>query len=498
MEGRMPRDERPRRTRLGVLTVGVALVLLLAVAVVPDDRRAAPSQYLRFPVVADTYVSAAQPDAVLGASKTLVTAPGGSKRAYLRFVITGVRGRVTAATLRVFVTTKLTRGFHVAATDGADLDEGATADASAPGVGAIVGSSGTVTGKGWSFVSVTPLVEGDGSVTLALLASEDVTTFASRESGAESQLIVRTGRPPPAAAAPARPAGWSARDPVIGAAGDIACDPTVEGTSEHSSSAGARCQQMATSDLLLRDRVVAVLPLGDNQYEDGTLAKYRAWYAPSWGRLKRITRPVPGNHEYVRSGDSLDASGYFRYFGAAAGDPAKGYYSYDIGSWHLIALNSQCGALDGCRAGSRQERWLRRDLAEHPARCTLAYWHEPRFSSGPHGQEPVYDDFWRDLYAAGVDVVLNGHNHVYERFAPQDPDAQLDPVRGIREFVVGTGGKNHYSPDYAFGTVQPNSEVRDAQTFGVLELTLHDGGYDWRFVPTAGGTFTDAGTGYCH
>jgi acid phosphatase type 7 len=496
----MPSDERPRprRTRLAVLTVGVALVLPLAVAVVPDDRRAAPSQYLRFPVVADTYVSAAQPDAVLGASRALVTAPGRSKRTYLRFVVTGVRGRVTAATLRVFVTSKLTRGFAVAAADDVGLDERTTADANAPGVGEIVGSSGTVTGKGWSFVSVTPLVEGDGSVTLALLAPEDVTTFASRESGAEAQLIVRTGRPRPAAAAPARPAGWSDRDPVIGAAGDIACDPTVEGISEHPASPGEQCQQMATSDLLLRDGVVAVLPLGDNQYEDGTLAKYRASYGPSWGRLKRITRPVPGNHEYVRSGDSPDALGYFRYFGAAAGDPAKGYYSYDIGSWHLIALNSQCGALDGCRAGSRQERWLRRDLADHPARCTLAYWHEPRFSSGPHGQEPVYDDFWRDLYAGGVDVVLNGHNHVYERFAPQDPDAQLDPARGIREFVVGTGGRNHYSPDYAFGTVQPNSEVRNAQTFGVLELTLHDGGYDWHFVPTAGGTFTDAGTGSCH
>jgi hypothetical protein len=344
---------------------------------------------------------------------------------------------------------------------------------------------------------VTPLVQGNGPVSLVLLGREDVTTFASRESGVQAQLIVRTGRPSPGAATP-RPASWSARDPVIGAAGDIACDPAVGRTAEDGPAMGPGCQQAATSELLLRDHVVAVLPLGDNQYENGTLAKYQASYHPTWGRLKAITRPVPGNHEYVRDGGSQQAPGYFRYFGAAAGAPAKGYYSYDIGSWHLIALNSQCGALDGCRAGSRQERWLRRDLAASRARCTLAYWHEPRFSSGPHGQEPVYDDFWRDLYAAGVDVVLNGHNHVYERFAQQDPDAQLDPAAGIREFVVGTGGRSHYPPSYAFRTVQPNSEVRDARTFGALELTLHDGGYDWRFVPVPGGGFTDAGTDACH
>jgi acid phosphatase type 7 len=478
------------------VTVG-AVLLLLAVAVVTDDRRPLDGQRLVFVAVADTSVSARRPARTGGAASTLTARPAGSERVYLRFQVTGVRGPVTAATLRVFVTSKLTMGFQAAAVDGPGWDEWTTTFADAPDAGAVAGTSGTVTGKGWSLVPVTGMVKGDGSVSIALLAPYDSVTFASRESGLAARLIVRTGRPPAEDHLPARPGSWRASDPVIGAAGDVACDPAAPGAAGRRS-AGRECQQLATSNLLLRDRVVAVLPLGDNQYEDGTLAKYQASYAPSWGRLKPITRPVPGNHEYVRAGGSRAAPGYYRYFGDAAGDPAAGWYSYDIGGWHLIALNSQCGALDGCRRGSREERWLRHDLATHPARCTLAYWHEPRFSSGPHGQEPVYDDFWRVLYAAGVEVVLNGHDHVYERFAPQDPDAQPDPARGVRAFVVGTGGRSHYTPSRAFGVVQPNSMVRDSQTFGVLELTLHPGGYDWRFVPVAGGSFTDSGSGICH
>jgi hypothetical protein len=494
----MGTDKRPVRRPVVFAAIGAgAGLLLLAVTTVADERPSPPGQRLTFPVVADTFVAADRAEAAQGASRVLVSAPQGA-RTLLRFAVSGLHGPATDVTLRVFVTSRLTAGFQVA-TIGTGWDEATTSQASAPAVGEVVGSSGPVSGKGWAFVRVSPAVHGNGPVGLALLSPDGVTSFASRESGTPAQLIVRTGRPPQVDAARARPAGWSARDPVIGAAGDIACDPAAVPATEDGGPAGAACQQLATSDLLLRDHLAAVLPLGDNQYEDGTLAKYQASYGPSWGRLKAITHPVPGNHEYVRAGGSLHAPGYFRYFGAAAGNPSAGYYSYDLGGWHLIALNSQCGALDGCRASSREERWLRRDLARNRgARCTLAYWHEPRFSSGPHGQEPVYDDLWQDLYAAGVDVVLNGHDHVYERFAPQDPDAQPDPARGIREFVVGTGGRSHYTPARAFRTVQPNSEVRNSQTFGVLELTLHAGGYDWRFVPTPGSAFSDAGTGWCH
>lgn len=287
-------------------------------------------------------------------------------------------------------------------------------------------------------------------------------------------------------------AAWSEAappPPVVAAAGDIACDPADPSFNGGQGTATA-CRMKATSDLVLSLGPAAVLVLGDNQYETGTLAQYQASYAPTWGRLNAIVRPVPGNHEYVTAG----AAGYFSYFGAAAGDPAKGYFSYDLGSWHLIALNSNCAAVGGCGAGSPQEQWLAADLAAHAGTCTLAYWHHPRFSSGPHGNDATSDAFWQALYAAGADVVLNGHDHVYERFAPQSPAAAADPVGGIRQFTVGTGGKNLTSVQ----VVRANSEVRNAGAFGVLEMTLHPYGYAWRFLSAPGGAVLDQGTTLCH
>jgi hypothetical protein len=274
----------------------------------------------------------------------------------------------------------------------------------------------------------------------------------------------------------------AASDPVIAAAGDIACDSA--GSSSHS------CRQKATSDLLLGRDLDAVLPLGDLQYERGALDAFQRFYDPAWGRLKSISRPAPGNHEYGTSG----AAGYFAYFGAAAGSPSTGYYSYNLGRWHLIALNSNCGSVGGCGAASPQVKWLESDLASHPASCTLAYWHAPHFSSGPHGDGGSTDDFWKTLYDGGADVILNGHDHDYERFGPQTPDGRAGPAYGIREFVVGTGGRSHY----AFSEIKPNSQVRNDDTFGVLVLTLHDAAYSWRFVPVAGQTFSDSGTASCH
>lgn len=276
--------------------------------------------------------------------------------------------------------------------------------------------------------------------------------------------------------------------PVIAAAGDIACAP---GDPDFNSGSGShtRCHMSATSDLLVGAGLAAVLPLGDEQYDSGALADFRTSYDPSWGRLNDRVRPTPGNHEYVTPG----AAGYYSYFGAAAGDPAKGYYSYDIGSWHLVALNSNCSKVGGCGAGSPQESWLRADLAAHPAACTLAYWHHPRFSSAQPAPENATAALWRALYAARAEIVLNGHAHVYERFAPQTPAGAASASRGIREFVVGTGGEDLHS----FTTVAPHSEVR-SRTFGVLRLTLRQGGYGWQFVPEAGASFTDSGSGSCH
>jgi acid phosphatase type 7 len=245
----------------------------------------------------------------------------------------------------------------------------------------------------------------------------------------------------------------------------------------------------ATAKLLDKIPGTVMVP-GDLAYPDGSKEDF-VCYDKTWGRAKSRTRPAPGNHEFHASG----ATPYFDYFGAAAGDPANGYYSYDLGSWHIIVLNSECKDVGGCDAGSRQENWLRADLAAHPVVCTLAYWHKPLFSSGDkHGNDPEIKPFWQALYAANVDVVVNGHDHDYERFAPQTPDGASDLVRGIREFVVGTGGKNHRP----FGPPKPNSEMRNADTFGVLKLVLRDKAYDWQFIPEAGKTFTDSGSGTCH
>jgi LysM repeat protein len=279
----------------------------------------------------------------------------------------------------------------------------------------------------------------------------------------------------PHAALFARPV-FQTGDPVIVAAGDISICSNKE--------------DEETARLL--DQIEGtVLPLGDNAYELGSSNDFQFCYGPTWGRHKARTRPVPGNHEYGVEG----AMGYFGYFGDAATplEPGctrhcKGYYSYDLGAWHLIALNSESG--NG--VGSEQEQWLRADLAAHPTHCTLAYWHRPRYSSGYHGSGSMFAIF-QALYDFGADIVLVGHDHDYERFAPQGPDSALAPTRGIRQFVVGTGG----APLRGFQTVQPNSEVRDSATFGVLKMTLHPTSYDWEFIPINGQTFRDAGSGEC-
>jgi hypothetical protein len=233
-----------------------------------------------------------------------------------------------------------------------------------------------------------------------------------------------------------------------------------------------------------------VLTLGDNAYQDGTPQEFATCYAPAWGPFLSRTHPSVGNHDYQTKG----AVGYYNYFGAAAGAANQGYYSFDIGSWHLIALNSECLQIGGCGVGSAQELWLKNDLAMHPAQCTLAFWHRPLYSSGKEGSALEVQPLWQDLYDAGVDVVLNGHDHIYERFAPQDPLGIANSEKGIMEFVVGTGGYQH-SPIH---TLLSNSLVHDNTTFGVLELTLHSNSFDWAFLPVPGGTFTDSGSANCH
>jgi hypothetical protein len=267
----------------------------------------------------------------------------------------------------------------------------------------------------------------------------------------------------------------SAADPVLVGAGDI--------------SYCFNDNDEATAALL--DTIAGtVVTLGDNAYENGTTSEYTNCYDPTWGRHKARTMPAPGNHEY----NTANATGYYGYFGTVAGDPTKGYYSYNVGAWHIVVVNTSNNCvIIACGAGSAQEQWLRTDLAANPRTCTLAYWHHPRFSSGTtHGNDVSLQPIWQALYDYGADIVLSGHEHNYERFALQDAAGNADP-RGIREFVVGTGGKSHYG--FA-STPIANSEVRDSATYGVLKLTLHPTSYDWQFVPVAG-TFADSGTGTC-
>ena len=284
---------------------------------------------------------------------------------------------------------------------------------------------------------------------------------------------------------------------MIGAAGDIACDPADPSFNNGLGTPG-HCQQKATSDLLVAAQPTAVLPLGDTQYEEGILDTYARSYDPTWGRLKAISHPAVGNHEYF--GGVGDGAGYFDYFNGVgvqsgpAGTRGQDYYSYDIGAWHLIALDSVCSQVGGCGPGSPQEAWLRADLAAHPNACTLAYWHHTRWTSTGVGWTSM-GTLYQDLYDAGADVVLSGHIHQYERFAPRDPAGNVDPAFGLRQFVVGTGGKNLQALALA---PSPGSEASSASAFGVLLMTLHPAGYDFRFVPTDATAFHDSGSGTCH
>jgi hypothetical protein len=299
------------------------------------------------------------------------------------------------------------------------------------------------------------------------------------------------------------PAGGT-HDPVIMAAGDIACGSNTPST--------AACQQRQTSELILQAHPDAVLVLGDNQYECGQLADFQRDFDPTWGRFKSLIRPAVGNHEYqttnTEEGRCNDtprgAPGYWTYFGDAASPRqpgcrsyCDGYYSYDLGRWHMVVLNTNCSPVGGCGRSSPQGQWLAADLAAHPTACTLVYMHHPRFSSGHHGDQDQSDDFWQMMYQAGVDVVLAGHDHDYERFTPQTPQGAPDETYGVREFVVGTGGKN-LTQENSNGLL-PTSEVFQHSTFGVLRLTLHADSYDWSFVPVPGDPpFSDSGSDSCH
>jgi uncharacterized protein YjdB len=326
-------------------------------------------------------------------------------------------------------------------------------------------SGATLTGRSITWTSLSPsvaTVSGSGLVTGVAPGSANV--FALSEGKSDTSAITVVAPPPPP---PPPPAG----SVVFVGSGDIG-DCGRDGKEQ-------------TAKLL--DNIPGtVYTTGDNAYPDGTDSDFANCYDASWGRHKARTMPSPGNHDYHTSG----ATGYFKYYGANAGPAGRGYYSFDLGEWHIISLNSNISM----SSTSAQVTWLKADLAANPKKCTLAYWHHPRFSSGDHGNNTSTQPLYQALYDANADVLLTGHDHSYERFAPQTATGVADAARGIRQFVIGTGGRSFYD----FNATEPNSEVRNTGTWGVVKFTLYADRYDWEFIPVAGKTFTDKGTGMCH
>jgi len=316
-------------------------------------------------------------------------------------------------------------------------------------------------------------MRSSGALLSSLLALWFV-SFSPAAAAAQSSLSSRQDKP--------APSKEPAQEAILVGAGDIASCRYPDGAR-----ATAR---------LLEQIPGTVFAAGDLAYEKGSAASFKNCYDPTWGRFKSRTRPAPGNHEYALPGP---ATAYFNYWGELAGPAGKGYYSYDLGTWHIVVLNTNCASpgVGGCQPGSPEESWLKADLAAHSGACMIAYGHHPLFSSGlfhNHAVHPELKPLWRDLYEAHADLVIVGHEHSYERFAPQDPDGHADQENGIREIVVGTGGRSHE----LLGLALPNSEVRNWSTYGVLKLTLAPGHYRWEFVPIPGGEFHDSGSASCH
>jgi len=445
---------------------------------------------LSFTPVADAQVSEANPTTNYG-TLTRLTVDGGADpdvNSYLRFSVSGVSGTVQSAKLRLWVQASggTQDGPFVKAT-GTSWSETGITWRNRPGTNSdVLEDKGALTNGTWVEYTVTRAVKGNGAVSFVLRPeSNDGAIFDSREGANKPQLVITlagsTPAPTPTLTPTRTPTPTPTPTPTSGGSATLLAAGDIAGCATSGDEATAK---------LLDGLAGTVVTLGDNVYDSGTASEFTNCYNPTWGRHKSRTKPAPGNHDYLTSG----ASGYFGYFGAAAGASTKGYYSYDLGSWHIVALNSNCSQAGGCGVGSPQETWLKNDLAAHPTTCTLAYWHHPHFSFGNYSTDTRMQALWQALEAAGAEIVLSGHDHNYQRWAPQTWNGTKDTARGIREFVVGTGGKNHYP----LGSPPANVEKSNGDTFGILQLTLRATSYDWKFVPEAGKTFTDSGSTACH
>jgi hypothetical protein len=431
---------------------------------------AAGTSSLTFIAEADARVKQSSPSTNYGNATTLQVDDTSDPdlESFIRFTVTGVSRPVQNARVRLFATTNGTRnGPAIYATDPSWDEKDITWNKRPARTSAAVDNKGVINTNSWVEYDVTSLMTGNGTFSFVLAGdSNDAVAFSAREGIQPPQLVVTfSGGVTPTLTATVTPTLSEGSVTFVGA-GDI-------------SSCNNNNDELTAQ--LLDSIPGTVFAVGDNAYESGTLTQFMNCYDPTWGRHKARIKPVPGNHEYLTSG----ASGYFQYF-----DNIPSYYAYNLGSWRIYALNSEIDVSDS----SEQVKWLQADLASNPSQCVLAYWHRPRWSSGNHhGSDTEMQTLWQILDSAGAELVINGHEHNYERFAPMDATGQADPL-GMREFVVGTGGRELYS----FGTLLPNSEAHDGTSFGVLKLTLRPTGYDWQFVPAAGSTFTDSGSTECH
>jgi hypothetical protein len=518
------------RRRVAVLAPVPALVVAagLTLATVSPSQAADVSK--TFVPAADAYVRSDQPSVNFGAKYVLGAEAGSATTptvtSYLTFTLSGLSGTVTGASLQLYSYATSSQGVTVSTAPSGWSESTITYD-TAPPVGTAI-SSAALTLNTWATINVLPTVTGNGTVSLALTTTRTVNNqMASREATATPpKLIVTTSTDPspspsttspsPSPTASTSPSPTDSPSPTttptttatsttttppgatvsIVTAGDIACTAGKAVTS-------TSCQQQATSDVALSLQPAAVLPLGDDQYELGSLSDFQSVYDPTWGRMKSISYPVPGNHEYGYIGTAIEPTGgegYFTYFGDRSHPLQPGctinctsWYSYDLGDWHLIALDSQCAVVGGCNPGNPQYTWLSNDLKANTKKCTLAYWHIPLFSSSQDHQ-PDMKSIYALLQSKGADVVLNGHAHFYERFDPQDSAGVANP-NGLTEFLVGSGGRNFFT---IRATPSANSVARIANTFGVLKMDLSSNGYSWQFVPTVAGAPTDSGSATCH
>jgi len=465
------------RTRWVLTSTAVVAALVAgSAAVMTVVAPSASAASTTFTPTADTYVNSTSPNTNYGSSTQLGVDASEVKHSFLKYDVSGITEPIASVKLRLHVddvagAESNNGGTWKLMSNTAWVESSVTYNAQPAIDGATLGTLGNVARNSWVELDLTGKITGNGTFSIGgLSTSSNGADYDSRESGATApQLVITTGITP--SPSPTTTTTPPAGDPVIVAAGDI----TSSGSGDS-----------ATWNII-KSIGGDVITLGDNAYSNGLTSDFSNYYQPTWGQELARTHPAPGNHDY----NTANASGYFGYFGTNAGPSGRGYYSFDLGNWHIVSLDSEI-ARD---ATSAQVQWLVADLAASTKSCTLAYWHKPLFTSGSnHAPDSTQKPLFQALYDANADLVLNGHNHQYERFAPMNPSGAADSTRGIREFVVGTGGDSHYS----FGTIQPNSQARNSDTYGVLKLTLHSNSYDWQFVPESGKTYNDNGTGTCH